>query len=234
MALTRGIQLDEARALLRALPALSGLGDEALDRLARIARFHDYPKGNILHYQGDADGAVFLLIEGKVKILLMNEEGREVVVDLVLPGVFFGLVSAVEGGSHPAHAITLTAARLARIQQGAFRKWLDAEPTAERIVLEQLAARLRAAYQRIGEHALLGVKERLMSVLLEIAGREGRQAPDGDDMLFTRPTHQELAERIGSSREVVTRVLKDLLEDDLLSADGRVIRVPLSALVLRD
>ena len=92
----------------------------------------------------------------------------------------------------------------------------------------------QAPAQRIGEHALLSVKERLLYALLEIAEREGERHPEGDGIVFTRPTHQELADRIGSSREVVSRMLKELLDSDLLQAEGKVIRVTESALVLHD
>jgi CRP-like cAMP-binding protein len=92
---------------------------------------------------------------------------------------------------------------------------------------------VRQAYQKIGEHALLSVKERLLYTLLEIAEQEGELGPEGD-WIFTRPTHQELADRIGSSREVVSRVLKELLESELLEAEGKIIRVSESALILRD
>jgi CRP/FNR family cyclic AMP-dependent transcriptional regulator len=102
------------------------------------------------------------------------------------------------------------------------------------VLLYELSTRVREAYQKIGEHALLGVKERLLYALIDIAEREGISEPDGAGVTFTRPTHQELANRIGSSREVVSRVLKELLDSETLRADGRVIRVSESALVLRD
>ena len=70
--------------------------------------------------------------------------------------------------------------------------------------------------------------------LLDIAEREGQPEPESAAIVFTRPTHQELANRVGSSREVVSRLLKELLESDLLQAEGRIIRVSESALVLRE
>ena len=107
-------------------------------------------------------------------------------------------------------------------------------PAAQGGLAQELAGRVRQAHQRIGEHALLSVKERLLYALLEIAESEGTPHPEGNGIVFTRPTHQELADRIGSSREVVSRMLKELLDSDLLQAEGKVIRVSESALVLRE
>jgi CRP-like cAMP-binding protein len=104
----------------------------------------------------------------------------------------------------------------------------------QKVIMAEFGRRIRDAYQKIGEHALMGVKERLLMALLDIADREGESEPEGAMIVFTRPTHQELANRIGSSREVVSRLLKDLLDSDLLHAEGRVIRVSESALVLRE
>lgn len=234
MALTRGQILEEMRTDLREFPILQGVGEEGLDSLCQLARCHDYPKGNILHYAGDAASSVVMVIRGKVKVSLTSDEGREVVVDLLRPGSIFGLVAAIDGGTHPANAVTATEARLAKFEPRAFFDWMRRENAMQRMVLLELAARVRQAYQRIGEHALLDVKARLLVTLLEIAGQEGQLGPRGEEVFFTRPTHQELAARIGSSREVVTRVLKELLDSELVSAEGRVIRVPMSALVLRE
>lgn len=234
MAVTSKDLYDELREDVRAFPIFGEIGEEGLDALCRMARCHDYPKGNILHYRGDPANNVFMVIRGEVKIILASSDGRQVAVDLLYPGALFGLVSAVDGGSHPAHAVTATDARLAKFGRESFLEWMERERTTRTVVLHELARRVRQAYQRIGEHALLGVKERLRYALLEIAGREGQPDPEGDDIIFTRPTHEELAQRIGSSREVVTRVLKELLEDEMVSAEGRVVRVPLSALVLTE
>jgi CRP/FNR family cyclic AMP-dependent transcriptional regulator len=224
----------ELKADLREFGALQKLDEEDLEKLCRIGRCHDYPSGNVIHYKGDADNAVHMIVRGKVKIVMTSEDGRDVAIDLLRPGDVFGLVAAVNGGGHPAHAITATEARLVKFKSESFLKWVESQGMLKTMVWSPLSNRVRQAYQRIGEHALMGVKERLLTTLLEIAEHEGEPGVEGDDVVFTRPTHRELAQRVGSSREVVTRVLKELLESDLLDAEGRVIHVPLSALVLRD
>jgi CRP/FNR family transcriptional regulator/CRP/FNR family cyclic AMP-dependent transcriptional regulator len=224
----------DLRSAVKNLSIFDGASDAALDELGSIARCHDYPKNNILFYQGDPPGSAFLVISGRVKIALMNEEGREVVLNIVRPGGIFGLIAALDGGPQPANAITTEPSRLAKFSIEEFTAWVERQKLTHSVFLRELGLRIREAYQKIGEHALMGVKERLLYALLDIAEREGQPAPEGEHIMFTRPTHQELANRIGSSREVVSRLLKELLESDLLQAEGRVIRVSESALVLRE
>lgn len=222
------------RSAAESSPILAGVGSKELDELAGMALCHEYPKNNILFYQGDPTGAIFLVITGKVKLTLMNEEGREVVVALARPGDLFGLVAALDGGTQPANAITIQRCHLAKFDGEAFLRWFVRQKTPQPALLSHLARLVREAYQKVGEHALMGVKERLLYALLDIAELEGQLEPDGEMIVFTRPTHQELAHRIGSSREVVSRLLKELLDSELLQAEGRIIRVSESALVLRE
>jgi len=232
--MTGRVEKDELKADLREFDDLQTLDEEGLEKLCRIGRCHDYPRGNVIHYRGDTDNAVHMIVRGKVKIVMTSEDGRDVAIDLLRPGDVFGLVAAVNGTGHPAHAITATEARLVKFRSDTFLEWVDSQGMLRDLVWKPLSSRVRQAYQRIGEHALMGVKERLLVTLLEIAEHEGEPGAEGDDVVFTRPTHRELAQRVGSSREVVTRVLKELLESDLLDAEGRVIHIPLSALVLRE
>lgn len=216
-------------------PLFESASDEALEKLCDRATCHDYPENNILAYQGDRITAVFLVIEGRLNLSLQNEEGRKVVLRDAREGDVAGLLPAVGKRPYPANLITATPCRLARFEASTFRYWVLRESGLLKRVVESLSDELEHAYRRIGEHALMGVKERLLSTLLQMAEEEGQPDAAGDAVTFTRPTHRELANRIGSSREVVTRYLKEILESDLLQQeDGRVIRVPESALVLRD
>lgn len=215
-------------------PLFTGASKAGLVELASRALCHLYPKHNVLFYQGDPARSVYLVIDGQVRVGLTNEDGKEVSLKLLGPGGLAGLTAMLDGGTQPATASTVCESHLAQFDRRDLRKWYRGEAAAEKAMLLQLARNLRQAYQRVGEHALLSVKDRLFSALLEIAEKEGEQQAEGEDLIFVRPTHQELADRIGSSREVVSRVLKQLLDSEMLRAEGRVIRVSQSALVLHD
>lgn len=226
---------DELRTAAEQFDLFGDADEDAVAELCRLGICHDYPKNNILAYQGDPASSAYAVLDGRVKLSMQNPEGREVVLRLARAGEVIGLLAALDGGSHPANLITVTPCRLVRFGADQLGGWCKRNPAVQKVALRLVGDELRRAYRKIGEHALMGVKERLLVTLLEIAEHEGEPEDGGEAVLFTRPTHQELAYRIGSSREVVTRYLKEILSSDLLQQeDGRVIRVPQSALVLRD
>ena len=233
MALSSKRQPDDLPEILAGLDVFDGVGPDALARLAALALCHDYPKNNILSYRGDPSGSVFLVLSGRVKMILTNEEGREVIVALLGAGGLFGLTSGLDGGDQLADAVTVEPARIARFAADAFVEWTRSSPEAQAALVRVLTGRVRELHQQIGAHALMSAKDRLLYTLFEIADTEGTEDPTSSEIIFTRPTHQELAHRIGSSREVVSRLLAELLDSELLQADeGRVIRVSQSALIL--
>ncbi len=213
----------------------AGVEPSELERLAGLALCHEYPKNNILAYAGDPSANVFIVVDGRVKVILTNEDAREVIVSLLGPGCVFGLTGALDGGEQPGTAITVERSTIARFSSGAFLKWSDSAAGAKDALVRELNRRVRDLHGKIGAHALMSARDRLLHTLMEIAGAEGEREPGNDRVTFTRPTHQELANRIGTSREVVTRLLAELREAELLESDeGRVLRLPLSALILHE
>lgn len=206
----------------------------ALGQLAELATPRTYPKGNLLFCHGEPAAAVYVVLSGRVKISLLSDEGREVILSMIRPAQLIGLDAALDGGRNFGTATTVARCRLAKIDGAAFLAWLQEHPAAQRGLLGELSRRLHDAYEKIGEQALLPVKRRLLMTLIELAREEGTLEPGGP-VTFVRPTHQELAELIGSSRVVVSRILKELLEEEsAIAADGNVIRVYLDDLVLVD
>lgn len=220
---------------LSGFPFFRGVRKSDLDELTGMAICHEYPRNNILSYRGDPAGSVFLVITGRVKVILTNDEGREVILSLRGPGGLIGITAAFDDGEQPAQAVTAERSMIARFAAPAFVRWTTASAGARGALVKELTRQIRELSHKIGEHALMSTKDRLIATLLEIADSEGEAEADGTQVSFTRPTHRELANRIGSSREVVSRLLAELRESDLLEADdGRILRVPMSALVLRD
>ncbi len=228
------VATDACLQTLRDSALFAGASEEGFLELASIARCHVYPKNNVLFYQGDVARSVYLVIDGQVRVSLTNEDGKEVSLNVIGPGRLVGLCSMLDRGTQPATVSTACESHLAQFGRRDLREWYEREELAEKALIVELSRNLRHAYQKIGEHALMSVKARLFSALLEIAESDGELQAEGQDLVFVRPTHQELADRIGSSREVVSRVLKQLLDSEMLRAEGRVIRVSPSALVLHD
>ena len=226
--------VDLARTLAE-FPFFKGVRRSDVEELAALALCHEYPKNNILSYRGDPAGSVFLVLKGRMKVILTNDEGREVILSILGPGGMVGITAAFDEGGQPAHAVTIERSTIARFSAAAFVRWTDGSAGARGALIRELTRQVRELSHKIGEHALMSTRDRLLYTLLEIAGEEGEPEADGTQVVFKRPTHRELANRIGTSREVVSRLLAELRDTEMLMADeGRVIRVPMSALVLRD
>ena len=217
----------------RSIPDVFFLRDAPPDVCAEFARLtvgHNYPKGNILYYDGDPGTMLYVVVQGRVKICMVHEEGREVTLAVINNGGVLGLVAALDDGPHIGTAVTSTDCRIAGIPRDRFSAFVTKYPELRKVIDAELAQQLRAAYRKVGEQALLSVKKRLLATLLEIGRSEG--ATVRDDLVFVRPTQQELAERIGTTRVVVARALKELLDEaDTLASDGRTFRLTLRALV---
>jgi CRP/FNR family transcriptional regulator, cyclic AMP receptor protein len=211
---------------------------DARRELADLARIHPYPKGNILFYDGEPADALFIVLDGKVKISFISEEGREVVLAIIRTGGTVGLLGALDDRAvHVGTAITISDARLARIPRDAYLDWFDRHANLHRALVGAFARMLADAYTKIGQQALFPVKQRLLATLVDIARKDG-QPERGDDaahgeIVFVRPTHQELADMIGSTRVVVSRLLKELVEEETAIAEdgGKVMRVALSRVI---
>jgi CRP/FNR family cyclic AMP-dependent transcriptional regulator len=131
----------------------------------------------------------------------------------------------LDGGPHNGTAITLSACRVAIVPRDRFHAWITSHPALMHTIVAALVKLLRGVYERAGMQALLPVKRRVRAALIEAAQTHG-VLDGGREYVAPRPTHQELAERIGSTRVVVSRVIKELLrEEPWIRMDGRTLRV---------
>lgn len=214
-------------------PLFRDLGEEGLEELVRMALCHEYPENNYLFYQDDPPDELYLVLDGRVKRTLTHAGSGTVVLSHACAGDLVGAAGVFGEEPQPANAITASSCRLAKFKGGPFRRWVEKRPAMQSALLPYVASRLRLAEREVGVHALLSVRDRLLYTLTRMAERDGRPGPDGEGVVVERPTHQELADRIGASREAVTRTLDQLLKEGVLEGEGKVVEVPQSALVLR-
>jgi CRP/FNR family transcriptional regulator, cyclic AMP receptor protein len=208
---------------------------ETCRSFAELGSCRTFPRGNILFHHDDACLAAYVIVSGKVKLCLSHEDGRELSLDVFGPGDVVGLVAAIDGKPHTGTAITALESRIAIIPRERFQAWLAARPLLQGRILLEVVELLRHAYKRVGSQALLSVKHRVRETLIAMAIADGDDDGIGihRELVVARPTHQELAERVGSTRVVVSRAIKELLEEeDGISMEGRVLRVRLQAVDL--
>jgi CRP-like cAMP-binding protein len=186
------------------------LRKEIAQRL-RIDRAH---KGRTLVEKGSRTNEVFFLLEGRAKVLLYSSDGREVSVHDVGPGDLFGDIAVLDGEPRSASIVASSDLRFAVMRAGDFMAALESSPAAGVWLAKRLASSVRRLTEKVFELSALNVRTRVHCELLRLA-QKGEQR-NGKIEVRPAPTHAELASRIGTHREAVTRELRELSERALI------------------
>lgn len=207
--------------VLQQVPLFGEIPPEDLERLAAVARARTYPKNNMVLFKDDVGDALFVVASGQVKVVLTGEDGREVILAVLGPGAFFGEMALIDDEPRSANVIAMEQAQLLVLQREEFRAALRRSPDIAWGLLRELTRRLRRADATIGNLVLKDVSARVAHLLLELA-------EDDDGTVITRRlTHATIAQMIGSSRETVSRTMRELQSEQLIEV-GR------QAIVLKD
>jgi CRP/FNR family transcriptional regulator, cyclic AMP receptor protein len=192
--------VSDARTFLEEMPLLAGLGEASLLALARAGRFVQVEKGQFIFFQSDSSEKVYIVRSGLVSIVLESPDGREMVINEMHPGDFFGEVGVLTRQSRSTSAIARTEGVLLELPRQAFLGILEAEPALARRILEITANRLRNSSEREGALAFLDAQARLARLLLQLE----QQATEKG---YVTISQEELAQRTGQTRQTVAKAL---------------------------
>jgi CRP-like cAMP-binding protein len=207
--------------ILRRVPLFESLSEPDLQSFAELVRERSYPKGSVIVFEDDPGDALYVVAAGQVKVVLVAEDGREVILSVLGPGNFFGEMAILDEGPRSAHVIAMEESNLLILRRDDFYGRLRAMPEVAISLLKEISRRLRRADEKIGSLVLLDVNGRLAHLLLRLADEEQ------GDRITRRLTHHTIAQMIGSSRETVSRAMRVLVERS-------VIEVTRSDILLRD
>lgn len=207
------------------LPFFRPLSPEALSGLTPLMRWRRLGPGETLLDAGDPAEDVYFVAEGELRVVARGRGGQEMILNELGPGSLFGEIAAVDGGGRSAGIVALTRARICSVPAGPFMALALSSPEASLHLMRQLTALVREKEARLLELAVLPVRGRLIALLLRLA----RPRPGTRERIVTPPRpHHELASRIGTRREVVSRCLAQLQREGLteLMKGGLVLRQP--------
>jgi len=196
--------MNVSRAAVEQDRLLSGL-EPSVARLAARGIVRNYRKNSIIINEGEPGDSVFVLLQGQVKVYATDENGREITYGTIDAGDYFGEMS-LDGGLRSASVMTLEPCLCALVSRGAVQQHLADEPEFALQLVTQVIRRARAATETARQMALLDVYGRVIHTLEGQQGPATMQAP----VQLTQITHQQIASRVGASREMVSRLLKDL------------------------
>jgi CRP/FNR family transcriptional regulator, cyclic AMP receptor protein len=209
--------------IVREIPTLN----PSLEHLLKFAHRKSYSAKDIIIHEGDISSSLYYIIEGSVSVLAESENGEEIILAQLNQGDFFGEAGLfdfdIDKGKRTARVVARTASVIAEISYAQFKQIVNDDPAVMFLLTGQIFNRLKKTSMKVRDLIFLDVKGRIAHCLLELSSEpDAMTHPDGMQIKITR---QDLAKMVGCSREMAGRVLKELEEDDLISAHGKTIVV---------
>jgi CRP-like cAMP-binding protein len=193
---------------IRDIPLFAGLGDGDARRLNVHCAWRSVAENELIIDYEDDTAEVLFVVDGRVRILLRTAAGREVILDDMQGGRYFGEMAAIDGLPRSANVTALEKTRICAMPDQIFRDACTTIPSVGLSVMKMLADRVRTLNQRLSEYAFLTAKQRLCAELLRLS--RPRMGKEGQRIVTPPPLQRELADRISTQREVVTRELASL------------------------
>jgi CRP/FNR family transcriptional regulator len=203
--------------LLRAVPFFRGLDDATIEEIRKHCQERVYLRNETVFLEGDPPKGLFLVREGAVKIYKVGEGGREQILEIEGRGRSVAELPAFDGLPYPASCAAVEDAVLLAIPLRDLHALLDRNPAITRAIVATLAQRLRRMVALVRELSLVDVRGRLADLLLELAG---------DRTVIELPwTNQEIAARIGTVREIVSRTFSRMAQEGVIRIEGRCVHL---------
>jgi CRP/FNR family cyclic AMP-dependent transcriptional regulator len=205
---------------IKNIPLFSGLEENALSGILKLATKRSFPKNAIIINEGDETDSLYVINSGKVKIVLSDEDGKEIIISILGPGEFFGELALIDSEPRSACVITMDQSQFAIIHKHDFDDFLHNNPEVTTNLMRGLSRRLRAANKNIESLALMDVYGRVARTLLQFA-----KPDEGKLVIEEKLTQKDIANMIGASREMVSRIFKDLSTGGYITIDKGQITI---------
>jgi CRP/FNR family transcriptional regulator, cyclic AMP receptor protein len=208
--------------LLRNVSIFQNVDQTELERLGDLLIERDCPKESQIVAQDERGDAMYIIARGRVKVSLYGDNGREVILTILKAGEFFGEMALLDDLPRSANVIAIEDSGVLILKRDQFAEHIRYSATTALNVMAELSRRLRRADEIIGNLATLDVYGRVAHTLSELARKDGKEVEEGI-LIQSRPTQQEIASMIGTSRETVSRVLSEFQRRGFIETRGRAI-----------
>ncbi len=213
-------KLNKKEQLLKSLSLFATLKAKDIASLSACMVLKTYPKNSILLNEGDETDSLFIIESGKVKIYLSNEDGKEIILNILSAGDYFGEIALLDNRPRSASVMSLQHSRLWLISKKEFEACLFRYPEITLLLLKDMSSRLRFLTENVKSLALMDVYGRVARTLLSLATeKEGRL------VIEQKLTQQDIASMVGASREMVSRILKELVTGGYISVNRSIITI---------
>lgn len=199
--------------------AISEISDPMVRELAARGQVRTFPKNAVIINEGDRGDSLYVILSGKVKVYVSDDDGREMILDLYGPGDYVGEM-ALDGRPRSASVMTLEPTSCSVVTRDELRSAIGANPDVAMSLIATLIDRARIATDNVKNLALMDVYGRVARLLLSLAKEEG-----GKLVVPERMTQQDIADRVGASRDMISRIFKDLTIGGYVTIENRTITI---------
>ena len=211
----------EYETLVRSSAIFARMKPETLEELFRSAQFVKYPKNRQIYSQDDRSTDFHIIIEGSVRAKSYSPDGKEVTYNDIGASELFGEFAALDESPRSATVIATSNVKALKLPSR-FLNWaVENDGAVASALLLLQVEKIRTLTERVYEFSVLAVRQRVQTEIIRIAMADGKRV--GDQVRITIPTHQELANRISTHREAITRELKFLVSQDLIHMNRREV-----------
>jgi len=201
-------------AALRLTKLFGGLDAAALGELADLCRKRELARGEVLFLAGEEAAGLFVIVEGEIRAFRVNAQGREQTIHTERAGATIAEVPVYDDGPYPATAVAESRTTLLFLHKDDFKRFLLRHPQVGLTALKMMAHRLRGHAELVDSLALQQVGQRVARFLLKAGQERGNRTAEGLEVEVS--SNEDLAKRIGSVREVVSRTLSRMESDGLI------------------
>ena len=203
--------------ILREIPLFSGLSDEELNTVATLVKTRSFRKNSVIVTQGDDSSSFYIVLNGRLRVFRDDEDGNEVILNDLQQSSWFGELAILADTTRSASVVTLENTQLGIISKQDLEQLFVKNPRLTLRIAKLLARRVIELTEDVSDLAMLDVYGRVARTLEKHAKQE-------DGRLITgRFTHQEIAAMVGASREMISKILKELKIGGYIDVDGKRI-----------
>jgi CRP/FNR family cyclic AMP-dependent transcriptional regulator len=199
---------------------IAAIADPMVRELAHRGSVRNFPKNTVITNEGDRGESMFVILSGKVKVYVSDDDGREMILDIYGAGDYVGEM-ALDGRPRSASVMTLESTTCSVVTRDALKEAVASSPDFAMKLVDTLIERARIATDNVKNLALMDVYGRVARLLLSLA----KEQPDGKLVVPERMTQQDIADRVGASRDMISRIFKDLTIGGYVTVIDRVITI---------
>jgi CRP/FNR family cyclic AMP-dependent transcriptional regulator len=198
---------------------INAIGDPMIRELASRGQVRTFPKNAVIINEGDRGDTLFVILSGRVKVYVSDDDGREMILDMHDAGEYVGEMS-LDGRPRSASVMTLEPTSCSVLSRDELRAAIGRNPDIAMAIIEKLIERARIATDNVKNLALMDVYGRVARLLLSLAKEQ-----DGKLVVPERMTQQDIADRVGASRDMISRIFKDLTIGGYVTVENRQITI---------